>query len=801
MGETIAGVLAAGDEVEVRLRSSTGAIAASMRLSEIDWEGEPHFLATLRDGVALADGDLHYREIVQSSPDLIFVNRGGRVSYVNEAGVKLLRATDARDIVGRSPLEFFHPSNHASIRERIALLLKGPRVAQLVEEKLVALDGTAIDVDVRAVSFLSHGDLVIQVICRDVSERKAAQRALRTGAERFHQLAEAMPQIVWTANPDGVLDYASKAFSDYTGTPLTETPVERWVNAVHPDDKKSVLAAWDQATRTGEAYAMEFRIRRGHDGAYRWHYASAVPIRDDGRRIVKWFGSAIDIHDRRASQETARRLAAQLQVTLEGLTDAFFTIDHEWRFTYLNKEAERITRKSRAELLGKRVFDVFAPAIGSVFEREARRAVNENRMVEFQAPASTVPGLWVEVRAYPFTDGLAVYVRDISERRDLEARLHQAQRLEAVGQLTGGIAHDFNNLLTVIMGNAEVLVDRLAGDPALRQLADMTATAAERGAELTQRLLAFARKQALEPRVVDVNELVAGMSAMLRRTLGEQVDIEFVRGANLWKAFIDAPQLESAVLNLSINARDAMPEGGRLTIETANVTLDNSYARHNEEVAPGDYVMVAVSDSGTGMAPGVVARAFEPFFTTKEVGKGTGLGLSMVHGFVKQSLGHVKLYSEFGHGTTVKLYLPKATADACPATQPTSEAIVGGSERILLVEDDAQVRDHVALQLTGLGYRVVAVAGGADALHAMRTQTFDLLFTDVIMPGGMNGPQLSAEARKRSPDLRVLYTSGYTENAIVHGGRLDPGIHLLNKPYRRSELAAKVREALGTAVG
>jgi CheY-like chemotaxis protein len=289
------------------------------------------------------------------------------------------------------------------------------------------------------------------------------------------------------------------------------------------------------------------------------------------------------------------------------------------------------------------------------------------------------------------------------------------------------------------------------------------------------------------------------MDGLLRRTLGEHVEIVRMPRVDLWPAFVDAAQLEGALLNLCINARDAMPNGGRLTIETSNVTLDDTYARSHEEVAPGNYVMIAVSDTGIGMSPRVAARAFEPFFTTKDVGKGTGLGLSMVHGFVKQSGGHVKIYTEEGHGTTIKLYLPRSsTGGAALATAATSEIVQGGSERILLVEDDDQVREHAAAQVAALGYYVVSVGTGAEALAAMEKSTFDLLFTDVVIPGGMNGPQLAKEAHKRVPGLHVLFTSGYTENAIVHQGRLDPGVHLLNKPYRRADLAIKIREALRT---
>ncbi|MEX2200756.1 MAG: ATP-binding protein [Dongiaceae bacterium] len=381
---------------------------------------------------------------------------------------------------------------------------------------------------------------------------------------------------------------------------------------------------------------------------------------------------------------------------------------------------------------------------------------------------------------------------------DLNRKLGQSQKMEAVGQLTGGIAHDFNNLLTVILGNAAALSEGLGDNQRLRALAEMTERAAERGAELTSRLLAFARRQPLEPRSMDINQQVAGMDKLLRRTLGEDIEIRMVQGSDLWTAMVDPGQLESAILNLSINARDAMPKGGRLTIETANVYLDEAYVAGQIEVEPGEYVMVAVSDSGTGMDGTTLERVFEPFFTTKEVGKGSGLGLSMVYGFVKQSNGHVRIYSEAGQGSTVKLYLPRARAederrDAAPANAVTA----GGRERILLVEDDELVRDHVARQLSSLGYDVVTARDGSEAIDVLkRGDHFDLLFTDVVMPGGIGGRQLAEAAQKLRPDLPVLFTSGYTENAIVHNGRLDPGVHLLQKPYRRQDLATKVRAVL-----
>ncbi|MDO9521745.1 MAG: PAS domain-containing protein [Pseudohongiella sp.] len=389
-------------------------------------------------------------------------------------------------------------------------------------------------------------------------------------------------------------------------------------------------------------------------------------------------------------------------------------------------------------------------------------------------------------------------IMDMTDSREMNDRLRQSQKMEAVGQLTGGVAHDFNNLLTVILGNAELLTEQLTDQQQLRMLAEMTATAAERGAELTNRLLAFARRQPLEPKQVNLNKLIQGMDNLLRRTLQENIDIETVYAGGLWLSEVDPGQLEGALLNLAINARDAMPDGGKLTIETANTLLDESYACHHDEVRPGQYVLISVSDTGAGMPTTVVSRAFEPFFTTKQMGKGSGLGLSMVYGFAKQSGGHIKIYSEVNEGTTVKLYLPRAVNSADPLYEghlaPKTE---GGSEKILIVEDDTLVRQHVSAQLKTLGYRVISCSNAEDALDViMQLSDIDLLFTDIVMPGSMNGRQLAEATHKLRPAIKILFTSGYTENAIVHHGRLDRGVHLLNKPYRRQELAAKVRKVL-----
>src|SRR6202000_2256789 len=387
---------------------------------------------------------------------------------------------------------------------------------------------------------------------------------------------------------------------------------------------------------------------------------------------------------------------------------------------------------------------------------------------------------------------------DLTDKLTAEAQFRQAQKMDAVGQLTGGIAHDFNNILTVITGTIGILAEAVTDRPELEAIAKMIDDAAERGGQLTRHLLAFARKQPLQPREIDVNALVLEAAKLLRPTLGEHIQVQSMLADDTWPALVDPNQLTTAILNLALNARDAMPSGGSLAIETKNTYLDDAYAEMNIEVTPCSYVMIAVSDTGAGIAPKNLERVFDPFFTTKEVGKGTGLGLSMVYGLIKQSGGHIKIYSEEGHGTSVKMYLPRATGTDSDAGEiPALAPVHGGHETILVVEDDALVRKYVVTQIRSLGYTTLEASNAVEALAVIDSgAAIDLLFTDVIMPGAMNGRHLVDEALRRRPALKTLFTSGYTENAIVHHGRLDSGVLLLAKPYRKPELARMIRIAL-----
>ena len=650
------------------------------------------------------------------------------------------------------------------------------------------------------------GDVIIvHGAVQDITDRIEAQVAAAAHRRSLEVLADSMPFIIWTAEPDGNLDFVSSEVWRYAGVLSHDVLGEAWLNVVHPDDREPSMSQWSRCVSTGEDYSVHFRLRRA-DGEFRWHLVRATPERDSGGRIVKWWGSAADVHELRTLESRASALAERLNDTLESIGDAVLALDRSWRVSFVNHQAELLLGLSREAMTGEVIWDLFPEARGSVFQQQYELAVVEQRPVRFDAPFEPL-GMHADVSAYPHEQGLTVYFRDVAEQRAMAAQLARSQRLEAVGQLTGGIAHDFNNLLTVILGSSEVLASRVE-DERLRELAVAIQETAGRGAELTHNLLAFARRQPLAPEDVDVNTLVRGMHDLLSRSLGGGVVLHCELAEGLPRTRVDRAQLENALLNLSLNGRDAMGGSGRLTITTSSVELDEDYAEHHADVQPGRYVRISVNDAGPGVAPEHLDRIFEPFFTTKDVGSGSGLGLAMVYGLIKQSLGHVAVRSEPGAGATFELYLPVQPEPAAAAPLPTAgedsassdpERIPGKGESVLLVEDDAAVRTVAAAHLVELGYAVTPAVGATAALEVLRSGApVDLLLTDVVMPGGLQGPELVERALLEHPTLGVLYTSGYTDGADLTGPHGRP-VPLLPKPYSRGDLARAVRTALRPA--
>jgi PAS domain S-box-containing protein len=538
----------------------------------------------------------------------------------------------------------------------------------------------------------------------------------------------------------------------------------------------------------------------------------AVRVSADFRRI--------SLSERALSDSEER-----FRLLISGITDyAIFMLDPEGRILLWNEGAERLNGYKAEEIVG-RYFSIFYSAEdvqSGIPDQELRTALVEGRVTaEAWRIRKDGSRFWANVLITPIRDrqgtlrGFAKLTRDVTERKEAEAALareteerqrvegtlRQVQKMDVLGQLTGGIAHDFNNMVGVIIGSLEILQRRLqTDDPKILGPIRSAEQAAERSAALTHGLLAFARQQPLEPKPIDVNRMVTGMSSLLNRALGEDIAIETVLAAGLWTISTDLNQLENALLNLAVNARDAMPNGGKLTIETANTHLDEAYAGAHTEVTPGQYVMIAVTDTGSGMPEETIEKAFEPFFTTKEPGRGTGLGLSQVYGFVKQSAGHIKIYSELGEGTTVKLYLPRPSGNAITIREESSPQALPGhsrSETILVVEDNELLLASVAAMLREQRYQVLAAPDGVVALQLLdAVPDVRLLFTDVGLPGGMNGRQLADEARRRRPDLLVLFTTGYTRNAIIHQGRLDAGVEFIGKPFTYAALLAKIQRVL-----
>ncbi|WP_197041880.1 PAS domain S-box protein [Sandarakinorhabdus oryzae] len=679
-------------------------------------------------------------------------------------------------------------------------------------------DGSDIWARVAGTPEFDDDGRVVQVVgvVQDITEAKEMQLARAAQqqmlAERTAQLEEAqrigsigswsydfaLDRLTWSRQTYTIFGIDPADFShDFAGLQAM----------IHPDDR-ALLDQLHATARGDQRRAVtQFRVIQSN-GDVRHVEQIAEPVQGQDGNV--YAGTVQDVtqqvKDAQALRESEERFRLVTDVSADIIWDWDVPSGTVW---WTDRAPGRFGFDLPPNITIDRWAEMMHPDDRGPMEQSlmaAMQAGDAEWSATYRAVAASGNSIDVAVLAKLVRDNEGAVVRvvgsmnDVTEQRLLEDKLRSASKLEAVGQLTGGIAHDFNNLLTVIMGNAELLEDELESQPRLQGLARMSRSAAERGSELTSRLLSFARRQPLDPRAVDIATLVSGLTPLLKRTIGADIEFATVFTAPLSPVQVDASQLENALLNLCINARDAMPDGGRILIEAQNVVLDALFCSQHADVLPGEYVLLTVTDTGVGMDSATLDKAVEPFFTTKPAGKGSGLGLSMVYGFAKQSMGHMRIYSEPGHGASVHLFLPRAAA-AEPVSLPQKKAqAVGGNERILVVEDDELVLDHVSNLLTQLGYQAQCVSNGPEALAVLKSgQEFDLLFTDVMMPGGMNGRQLADAVLAIRPQMQVLYASGYAENAIVHNGQLELGVHFLHKPYRREELARKVREALASA--
>jgi PAS domain S-box-containing protein len=634
-------------------------------------------------------------------------------------------------------------------------------------------------------------------IRRDITEQRRAEQALRDSEARVRLILNSVPAAIAYIDRDQRYRFLNRAYAELRNTEpeeiLGRTAEELLGSAAYAASRPHI-----ESVLSGQIAHFQSDVP-DKSGTLRIRDISLVPEFDDDGAVKGYFALTLDVTEQKQTEAALRESEAQLRLIADNLPVQMTYMDSEERFVIVNRTCENWYNRPAKETIGKKVTEIFdaanyailKPKIDAVLAGE--NVTFEERIDYPDGTARDVYGTYIpDIGPDGRVRGYFALIEDITNRLAIEAQLRQAQKMEALGQLTGGVAHDFNNLLAVIVGNLDFLTEEIEDEEQQVQV-QAALRSALRGGELVQRLLAFARKQTLQPQLIDLNQLVSDMITLLQRTLGEAIRIKMVRSDSPAMAEIDHTQLETALLNLAVNARGAMPKGGQLTIETSCIQLGPQHERSLENLAPGPFVVISVTDTGSGIPAEMINHVFEPFFTTKEVGEGSGLGLSMVHGFVKQSGGYVTVESEEGRGTTVEMYFPAADPDESSLEQAGIDKHVrtGAGETILVVEDAFDLRELAVAMLTGLGYRVLTAEDGRTALDILaENSVVDLLFTDVVLPGGIDGIALAKTAREQMPALKVLFTSGYTEHRAKAGG------NLLTKPYRKHQLARRIRRAL-----
>ena len=641
----------------------------------------------------------------------------------------------------------------------------------------------------------------LREIIDDMLDLSRLEKTLKKDEKSYRHLVDAAPDCICILHA-GEITLINPASRQMFATPPTDTLVgRRFADFVHADDRRRFEGDLEDLVGQSTRVPMKFVALDGKEIDVEVSALAIDPVEDGAMMVV-----ARDVTERKHAEEALQESEARFRHLVEQAADGILVHDLDGKIIDVNQRLCDTLGYTRDELLALSISDISLESQPADFTGLGEEIIADGPLTHQEHHrCKDGASLAVEVRISVFDSGgrqlLLVLARDISERKRMEQQLLQAQKMEAVGQLTGGIAHDFNNLLTVVLGNLEWLQERIGKDDDLSFIVESAADSARRGAELTQRLLAFSRKQPLQSKLIDLHETVLEMHPLIIRTLGETIAFEIKVSAGLWRIRTDPSQLQNAVLNLAINARDAMPEGGRLTVEVLNMPMHEADTLRHPGMQPDNYVMLAVSDTGTGMTPQVVEHAFEPFFTTKETGRGSGLGLSMIYGFVKQSEGYVEIDSHEGLGTTVRLYLPALEAHATdtPTVEETGniDDLPGGSETILIVEDDPQVRDFVVRTLERLGYATLEAEDGPAALRVLEDgPDVDLVFTDIVMPGGMSGFELAATVSELCPAVKMLYMSGYSFDKAAQEGKLDDGIELISKPFTRLDLARRIRTVL-----
>ncbi len=803
-------IVTAHASLPTAIRAMNGA-AFSYLTKPLDMD---HLLATVEKARekqrfvrALRDSEERYRFVTEHTHDAIFlVDLEGRCTFGNR---RLEELTGYRldELIGQSVSMVLTPEGAQAASARRDALRAGHDHPLFYETEIVRKDGTRIVAEISSTSVTENGELIARLgVARDITERKRNDIALRDSEERFRAIFEQAGVGIALVAADGRWLRVNQRLCEMVGYTVEELQALRYQDLTHPDDLDTSLQL-RRGMLEGEVRAVySYEKRYIHkNGSIVWINLTSSPMH--GATADPSFSISVieDISQRKAAEAALRESEERFRATFEQAAVGITIVARDGRFLSVNQRFADMVGYSPGELAELRFQDITHPD-DLELNLTLRRPMVENETPAYAMEKRWVHKngsiVWVHVTASQARDasGEAGYsigiIQDITARKQLEEELNHAQRMEGVGQLAGGIAHDFNNLLTVIRARSELAAARLQdADPLRRDLLLIQKTA-DRAATLTRQLLAFSRKQVLQPKVVALNELITGATDLLKRVIGEHIDLTFVPGADVGRVRVDPGQLEQVIVNLAVNARDVMPEGGQLTLETANVELDAAYAARHVDVVAGSYVVLAVSDTGTGMSREIQARIFEPFFTTKGPGKGTGLGLSTVYGIVKQSGGHIRVYSEPGAGTTFKVYLPRTDAAPEVSAARASDAPPYGTETILLVEDEAEVRGVTREVLEGFGYTVLEAAQATDAMLIARRHVgmIDLLLTDVVMPR-TSGRALAESVAAERPETKILFMSGYTDDAIILRVP-EPGMHFLEKPFSPPALARKVREVL-----
>lgn len=822
------GIPAINEAVELILPCKAEMCHVEMRSSEFLWEGRIVYLASLRDITQhkhLFDSLQQREKTLQNIFDILpvglwFADADGRLERGNKAGIAIWGGEPK---VGVENYGVFKARRLPSGEEITA---DDWALAHAVRDKKTTLD-EMLEIECFDGSkkiILNYVAPVIDqtgkvqgavVVNNDITERMKAEEALRESESHFRTLANSGQALIWTSGLDKNCNYFNQIWLDFTGRTIEQEVGLGWTEGVHPDDLQECVDTYCQAFDRREKFSMVYRIRR-HDGEYRWIQDDGSPRFNSHGDFIGFIGHCLDVTERMQYEQCMAESEKLFRSLIESAPDAIL-VQFSHRLVFANDAAVALFgASSRDQFLATPVADLIPP------ESRSNVAAQIDKLLSEKLPISTTETIMlrldrsevhVEISAVPIkfagNDCALSFIRNIeervmarNERENLMMQLAQAQKMESIGALAGGVAHDFNNMLQVILGETEFAIEENAADRLNSKLAASLTEikkAAVRSTELTRKLLAFARKQLHKPEVLDINEAIDGMSKMLRRMIGENIDLLWKPGHAVWKIEMDPSQLDQVLANLAVNARDAIDNVGTLVIETGNIVLDKEMCEGLGGIKAGEYIILSVSDTGCGMKPEVLARVFEPFFTTKEVGKGTGLGLATVYGIIGQNDGGIKVYSESGIGTTFKIYLPRAEADTKRDSSPQAAVLsaLTGSETILVVEDEVQILNYERIMLERLGYKLLLANNPASALSIAEEypDRIDLLITDVIMPG-MNGKELQQKILALRPHIRCIFVSGYATGVIEHHGILPDEISFIEKPFTANIFATKIRNVL-----